>query len=260
MITIRKLASLAPNTRRRKIVRLLEGWQRDGNPPEERYLAGVLDLLVRDDELPAEVREAARVAGEPHREDATIRALETLRHLLMRHLGMEAGDWDLLGPAGVAGRARDAAPPAEALAAVGVYLESIRSPFNMGSIIRTAAAFGVVRVGVSADCPPLDHRRVARSAMGATRYVRAERVELDAFAARAGGPVVALELGGEPVGSFAFPRQGVLVLGSEELGLSPAAVRRADERVTIPLPGAKASLNVGVACGIALAAWQQALR
>ncbi|MFW5744629.1 MAG: hypothetical protein ACOC2D_15230, partial [Spirochaetota bacterium] len=64
MITIRKLASLAPNTRRRKIVRLFEGWQRDGRLPEERYLAGVLDLLVQDHELPGEVREAARAVGE----------------------------------------------------------------------------------------------------------------------------------------------------------------------------------------------------
>lgn len=278
MITIRKLARLAANTRRRKIVRLLEGFERDRVVPQTRYLAGIVELLVRDDELPEDVRDAARAADEAMRppdaagdEEATLRALDTVRHLLMRHLGVESADWDLLGPAGVRGGASevaagpphpDAAPGSEGpgLAAVSVYLESIRSPFNMGSIVRTASAFGAGRVGVSADCPPVDHPRVVRSAMGAMKYIGVERDGLDAFAARWGGPVVALELGGEPVGSFAFPERGVLVLGSEELGLSPAALRRADARVTIPTPGAKASLNVGVACGIALAAWLQALR
>ena len=255
MITIRKLASLPSGTRRRKIVRLLEGWERDRTMPERQYLLDVVNLLVADEGLPPGVREAARAA----QDDATVRALSTLRHLLMRHLGIEAGDWDLLGPAGTSGAA-DGAVGAAPLVGVGVYLESVRSPFNMGSIIRTAAAFGVARVGVSADCPPADHPRVLRSAMGATEFLSVEPAELDAFAMSVGGGVIALELGGEEVGSFAFPEKGVLVLGSEELGISPAALRRADSRITIPMPGLKASINVGVACGIALAAWQRALR
>ncbi|MFW6288665.1 MAG: TrmH family RNA methyltransferase [Spirochaetota bacterium] len=267
MITVRKLASLPAGTRRRKIVRLLEGWERDRTMPERQYLIDVMNLLVADGALPPGVREAARKALETAgsqggwerpravQDDAMVRALSTLRHLLMRHLGIEAGDWDLLGPAGLPGCTAH-----RPLAGVGIYLESLRSPFNMGSIIRTAAAFGVARVGVSADCPPADHPRVLRSAMGATELLSVEPGGLDAFATSVGGVVIALELGGEEVGSFAFPERGVLVLGSEELGISPSALRRADSRITIPMPGPKASINVGVACGIALAAWQRALR
>ncbi len=49
-------------------------------------------------------------------------------------------------------------------------------------------------------------------------------------------------------------------MGSEELGLSPEALRLADAsagRVSIPLAGAKRSLNVSVAFGILMHAWQQ---
>lgn len=71
----------------------------------------------------------------------------------------------------------------------------------------------------------------------------------------ANGELVALETGGIPVSEFSFPRRGVLMVGSEELGLSPAALERASRHVSVPLVGAKASLNVGVAVGIALSWW-----
>ena len=69
------------------------------------------------------------------------------------------------------------------LRAVGVYLESIRSPFNLGSIIRTAAAFGVVRVGVSATVrrwtiarrAQRDGRDAVRSSSSASRDAGSQR-------------------------------------------------------------------------------------
>jgi TrmH family RNA methyltransferase len=49
-----------------------------------------------------------------------------------------------------------------------------------------------------------------------------------------------------------------MIVGSEELGVSPQALAAADAslgRVSIPTWGAKGSLNVSVAFGIALQAW-----
>jgi TrmH family RNA methyltransferase len=74
--------------------------------------------------------------------------------------------------------------------------------------------------------------------------------------------VFALELGGKPIDGFTFPRSGIVLVGSEELGLSPDALRLADGqfgRVSIPLGGAKRSLNVSVAFGILMHAWHRAL-
>ena len=73
-------------------------------------------------------------------------------------------------------------------------------------------------------------------------------------------PVFVLETGGTPLQEFKFPKEGIVIIGSEELGVSPEALKRADYgRVTIPMTGLKASLNVGVAFGILMQAWVEAL-
>ncbi len=74
--------------------------------------------------------------------------------------------------------------------------------------------------------------------------------------------LLALEQGGTPLHRFHFPPRGVVIVGSEELGVSPEALLAADKmdgRVTIPLGGFKASLNVSVAFGILLSAWRESL-
>ena len=68
--------------------------------------------------------------------------------------------------------------------------------------------------------------------------------------------LVALELGGTPLERFEFPRAGVLLVGSEELGLSAEALALAGGgRVSIPMAGAKRSLNVAAAFAVAMHAW-----
>ena len=72
------------------------------------------------------------------------------------------------------------------------------------------------------------------------------------------GPFFALETGGTPLENFSFPTRGILIAGSEELGVSPGALAAADAslgRVSITCYGAKGSLNVSVAFGIVMQAW-----
>ena len=76
------------------------------------------------------------------------------------------------------------------------------------------------------------------------------------------GPFFTLETGGAPLEDFSFPSRGIMIAGSEELGVSPRALVAADAslgRVTIPTRGAKGSLNVSVAFGIVMQAWAAAL-
>ena len=57
-----------------------------------------------------------------------------------------------------------------------------------------------------------------------------------------GRPLFALESGGEAITTFEFPQEGVAIIGSEELGVSPAMLAAAERslgRVTIPLYGRK---------------------
>ena len=73
-------------------------------------------------------------------------------------------------------------------------------------------------------------------------------------------PIFALETGGTDINEFVFPKEGICIIGSEELGVSPQALDKAAYgRVTIPMKGLKASLNVGVAFGILMQKWVESL-
>ena len=72
------------------------------------------------------------------------------------------------------------------------------------------------------------------------------------------GAVFALETGGNPIETFDFPQGGTVILGNEELGVSPEARKYAEESlgiVSIPLYGVKGSLNVTSAFAILMHSW-----
>lgn len=261
MITIRKLRHLPPDTRLRKAVRLLDGFVQYRSLPDLRYLEELLDLIR--EMTPGDTASPPRIHANADIE-TTLRFIDNLRHDLRSRLGIPVADWDLLPPAGygavdrgesvVGELASTGDPHRRNTGPVSVYLESIRSPFNAGSIIRSAAALGVSRIGMSPDCPPADHPRLVRSARGAERAVEIQRLSLASLPAD-WRPLLALEVGGRAVDSFPFPVSGTLLVGSEELGLSSEALGEAEERISVQMTGVKGSLNVGVACGIALHAW-----
>ena len=134
-----------------------------------------------------------------------------------------------------------------------VYAEDIRSPFNLGSIFRTAEAMGAQGVFLSPGCCDPLHPRAVRSAMGCIEVMEWKRLALDELPNL---PIFVLETGGTPLRDFVFPKEGIVIIGSEELGVSPEALAKGTYgQVTIPMKGMKASLNVGVAFGILMEAW-----
>jgi len=183
------------------------------------------------------------------------RALNSVKHLLLAAIGRDQSDWDFTASDG-----RLDASGRQVFNGMRVYMEDIRSPFNVGAMFRTAEIFGVEKIFLSPFCADPRHRRAERTAMGCADILPWER--RDFFASEENPalpfPVFALETGGIPIDKFPFPRSGMLIAGSEELGVSPRALAAADAslgRVSIPVYGAKASLNVSVAFGIALQAW-----
>ena len=126
----------------------------------------------------------------------------------------------------------------------------------MGSLFRTAESFGIAEILLSDGTADPGHPRAARSSMGCTETVAWRRAALGELENRPG--VFALETGYTDVETFSFPREGVMIIGSEELGVSPEGMRIAKQSggvVSIEAGGAKASLNVGVAAGIAMFRW-----
>ena len=273
MIGLRKLASLPDGTRMRKTAALIGDFERilaAGESADRAYWKDVLRLAAEDGVWPPAVRSLAAgvVAGtiaetaEETPPDIDIRAVNTLRHAMLSALGRNWADWDMASP-GDAGRYGFSDPPGESSLPMRVYLDGLRSPFNVGSILRTSLAFGVERLWTSSDCAPPDHPRSRRSSMGASESVPWSIRDLESLTRDETGDIFALELGGEGIRDFTFPKAGTVVLGSEELGVSPAALRRAGDSagvVGIALPGPKASLNVGVAFGILMYEWSAALR
>jgi len=188
------------------------------------------------------------------------RSLNNIKHILLAETGKDQADWDFTCPGGKLDPDKR-----HIFKGMYVYLEDIRSPFNIGAMFRTAESFGVEKIILSPFCASPHHRRAERTAMGCIDILPWEQRDL--FAAQSENnkpaeetplPVFALETGGIPIKDFAFPRNGILIAGSEELGVSPNALAAADAslgRVSIPCYGTKASLNVSVAFGIALQVW-----
>ncbi len=282
MFSVRKLERLPAKTRLRKLLVLI----RD---EEARLAAGAavrgddLEPLLRSEAFasalaPARRDEAAALErGLAGSRDAALRSLNGLRHLIMAELEVPWAEWDQLLPGA-------AAQPAvtRRVLPMSVYLEDIRSPYNVGAIFRTAEAFGVEHVYLSPRTPLPTLARARRTSRGCSDVVPWSVCELAAIARSAGGrgagdrvepdqppadserrPVFALETGGAPIDEFAFPARGTVLVGSEELGLSPEALALAGSsagRVSIPMAGARASLNVAVAFGILMQAWYSRLR
>lgn len=271
MITIRKLQSLPEETRLRKMLRLLHhcGVElRSGRSISSSYLLDLLRLLretgkyggILHSQIDALTRALSTVSSE-HSHEKLIRCCSNLQAGLERVLGEEPAEWDLLPPLNADTETPE--PVKRETLPLKVFLEDIRSPFNVGSLFRTAEAFGVEQILLSPATPLPTHKRSRRSAMGTVNAVPWEVMSLDLFLENEGtNNLIALEKGGTSVDSFVFPRSGTVIIGSEELGVSSRALEAAEKscgRVTIPMLGIKNSLNVAVAFGIVMYRWYSVL-
>jgi tRNA (guanosine-2'-O-)-methyltransferase len=142
---------------------------------------------------------------------------------------------------------------------LGLLLDSVQTPFNVGAILRTAASFRVTHLWLAGASATPDHDKTRKTSLGTERLVPwsvVATVPDGAAAARAEGmEVVGVELamGATAVSDAIFPPAGVcLVLGHEDHGLSNAALGACDRFVYVPTPGKVGSLNVATAAAIAL--------
>ena len=290
MITIRKLASLKKKTALRKVVSLLQGFEVDlaaGKSIDTGYLAAIVKQIVipadpsladpaadalsklagaadgaADGAAGALSKLSGAAAGAAQKELDTLRRVcNDLRHLLRAYLGIRPADWDLMPPPAPAGSPNSVVGSGtRAVLPIRVFLEDLRSPFNVGSIFRSAESFCVERVILTPSCPRPDHPRAARSAMGSNSVVP---WSIGGWESLEGANVFALETGGTPIEDFDFPDEGAVILGNEELGVSPEGLEVADKSsgvVSIPLFGGKASLNVTAAFAILIYFWCARIR
>jgi TrmH family RNA methyltransferase len=137
---------------------------------------------------------------------------------------------------------------------VWVALEQVRDPGNLGTIIRTADAAGIGGVILIGDCVDPFSVETVRATMGSVFALPIVKCSRDAFLADrkrwTGSVVGTLLTATHSHRSARYKRPTLVVMGTEQSGLTPEVAAACDLNVKIPMRGRADSLNLSVATGI----------
>lgn len=141
-----------------------------------------------------------------------------------------------------------------------LLLSSLRDPGNLGTVIRSAAAFGVDEIILSSDCADIYNPKTVRGSMGTLFRQRITTVPSLADA------VVAMTEGGYKVYAAVLDDKAVrldkmkidkktaFIIGNEGHGISPDVIEAAGNTVYIPMAEGVESLNASAAAAVFM--WQ----
>ena len=129
---------------------------------------------------------------------------------------------------------------------VTLALWHVADPGNVGTLLRSAAAFGA-GVALSRGCADATGPKALRASMGAVFTV-----PTSGFDEPMGTRVALVPRGGVPLPELELDGDVVFVLGAERDGLAAEVLARCDVQASIPQPGDAESLNVAMAGTIAL--------
>ncbi|BAU12599.1 tRNA/rRNA methyltransferase SpoU [Leptolyngbya sp. NIES-3755] len=140
---------------------------------------------------------------------------------------------------------------------LGLVLETIQDPGNLGTIIRTAAAAGVEGLWLSEDCADIENPKVLRSSAGQwfrlPMSIRSNLKEEIAIAKSNGMQIIAtVPTATQTYWEIDFSQPSLILMGNEGAGLSSELLELADVQVTIPLAEGVESLNVAIATALVL--------
>ena len=143
-----------------------------------------------------------------------------------------------------------------------LVLDGVQDPGNVGTLIRTAAWFGVEAVVGGLDTADFYAPKTVRAAMGGIWDVMLERVDfLEGFVGtckRNGADIRYADMDGPAVRDWQPREHSILIIGSEAHGVSRGVRSMADGAVSIESGGANLavqSLNAAVAGGILMSHW-----
>lgn len=153
-------------------------------------------------------------------------------------------------------RADERATHAPVVVAVG-----LRTPENVGAIIRQAEAAGSRRVILVDTRCAADTTRIGRIARSADRYLQVDHMNTDMFIRTLSelAPLVAVEITSTSGNLYqtALPAQCCLVTGAEREGIPPVILEQCEAAVHIPMYGQNTSMNVSHALTLALYEWRR---
>ncbi|WP_443943924.1 TrmH family RNA methyltransferase [Pedobacter sp. AW1-32] len=141
-----------------------------------------------------------------------------------------------------------------------LVLDGVQDPGNLGTIIRTADWFGFKRVICSEDTVEAYNPKTVQATMGSLARVEMYYQNLENLVNEVKIPLFGALLDGKSIYKMDWGNEGLIVLGNEGKGISPALVSKVNQPVTIPRVGAAESLNVAVSAAIfcsELIRWQK---
>ena len=137
-----------------------------------------------------------------------------------------------------------------------LLLESVRDPGNVGTIIRSAAAFGVKTVCMSRDCADIYNSKTLRAAMGAlfgTNILYFDDIKAAIKGLQDSGRSVyaaALDRNAVRLGDVTLSALDCVVIGNEGHGLSEGTIAACDKSLFIPMEPNSESLNAAIAASV----------
>jgi len=140
---------------------------------------------------------------------------------------------------------------------LGLIVDRLQDPGNLGTLIRTSVACEVEALWLSEDSVDIDSPKVLRASVGEwfrlPMGVSENLTGLVKNYKSQGLQIIAtLPLATKTYWEVDYTRKSVILLGNEGAGLSGELVSLADELVTIPLGGGVESLNVAIAGALLL--------
>ncbi len=137
-----------------------------------------------------------------------------------------------------------------------VILSSMRDPGNLGSVIRSAVAFGAERIIISSDCADVYNPKTIRAAMGSLFKVEIlisdDLCRTVSALRRSGRRVFAAELRDRAVSldEISLTASDIVIIGNEGHGIEEELSSTCDGSLYIPISPNAESLNASVAAAI----------
>lgn len=143
-----------------------------------------------------------------------------------------------------------------------VFLESIRDPGNLGTIIRLCDWYGISQLICSEDTVDCYNPKVVQATMGSIARVSIHYTSLLSLLKETKLPTYAAVMNGENVYAETLSEEAILVMGNEANGISEELVKLIQHRITIPnfsKNNSAESLNVATATGILLSEFRRTI-
>lgn len=134
-----------------------------------------------------------------------------------------------------------------------LYLDELKDPGNIGTIIRSAEWFGLKHIYLSPQCVEAYNPKVIQASMGSFFRMEIHEISIEELIRQsAPAAVYGATITGNNIRETDLKPNAVLVIGSESHGISDTTLRVLNQEISIPAYGSAESLNASIAGSVLL--------